>query len=52
MNMDYSAREGWEIAGNVDVVLSRGTVVKDETGHVGTKGHGRFIKRGLAQNLI
>ena len=53
MNMDYSAWEGCEIDGHVDVVLSRGTViVKDETGYVGTKGHGRFVKRGLSQNLI
>jgi dihydropyrimidinase len=52
MNMDYSAWEGWEIDGHVDVVLSRGTVVKDESGYVGTKGHGRFVPRGLSQNLI
>jgi dihydropyrimidinase len=52
MNMDYSAWEGWEIDGHVDVVLSRGTVVKDETGYVGAKGHGRFVKRALSQNLI
>jgi dihydropyrimidinase len=52
MNMDYSAWEGWEVDGHVDVVLSRGTVVKDETGYVGAKGHGRFVKRSLSQNLI
>jgi dihydropyrimidinase len=52
MNMDYSAWEGWEIDGHVDVVLSRGTVVKDESGYTGTKGHGRFVRRGLSQNLI
>ncbi len=52
MNMDYSAWEGWEIDGHVDVVLSRGTVIKDDTGYVGTKGHGRFVKRDLSQNLI
>ena len=52
MNMDHSAWEGWEIDGHVDVVLSRGTVVKDETGYVGTKGHGKFVKRALSQNLI
>jgi dihydropyrimidinase len=52
MNMDYSAWEGWEIDGHVDVVLSRGTVVKDESGYVGTKGHGRFVPRGVSQNLI
>jgi dihydropyrimidinase len=52
MNMDYSAWEGWEVDGHVDVVLSRGTVIKDDTGYVGTKGHGRFVKRALSQNLI
>jgi dihydropyrimidinase len=52
MNMDYSAWEGWEIDGHVDVVLSRGTVIKDESGYVGAKGHGKFVKRSLSQNLI
>jgi dihydropyrimidinase len=52
MNMDYSAWEGWEIDGHVDVVLSRGVVVKDESGYVGTKSHGKFVKRALSQNLI
>jgi dihydropyrimidinase len=52
MNMDYSAWEGWEIDGHVDVVLSRGTVIKDGTGYIGRKGHGQFVKRGLSQNLI
>ncbi|WP_375483749.1 dihydropyrimidinase [uncultured Jatrophihabitans sp.] len=52
MNMDYSAWEGYEIDGHVDVVLSRGTVVKDTSGYVGSKAHGRFVKRELSQNLI
>jgi dihydropyrimidinase len=52
MNMDYSAWEGFDIDGHVDVVFSRGTVIVDETGYVGRKGHGRFVKRGLTQNLI
>jgi dihydropyrimidinase len=52
MNMDYSAWEGWEVDGHVDVVLSRGTVIKDESGYVGAKGHGQFVKRALSQNLI
>jgi dihydropyrimidinase len=33
-------------------VISRGAVVKDETGYVGRSGHGRFVKRELSQNLI
>jgi dihydropyrimidinase len=52
MNMDYSAYEGYEIDGHVDMVLSRGTVIVDETGYVGRKGHGQFVKRGLSQYLL
>jgi dihydropyrimidinase len=52
MNMDYSAWEGFEIDGHVDWVMSRGTVIVDETGYVGTKGHGKFLKRDLSQYLI
>ncbi|MDE3134572.1 MAG: dihydropyrimidinase [Acidobacteriota bacterium] len=52
MNMDYSAYEGYEIDGHVDVVLSRGTVIVDESGYVGRKGHGQFVKRGLSQYLL
>ena len=52
MNMDYSAWEGFEIDGHVDVVLSRGTVIKDDRGYVGRKTHGRFVPRGLSQNLL
>ncbi|MFT4235599.1 MAG: dihydropyrimidinase [Microbacterium sp.] len=51
MNMDYSAWEGYEIDGHVDVVLSRGEVIVDETGYVGRKGHGQYLKRGLSQYL-
>lgn len=51
MNMDYSAWEGYQIDGHVDVVLSRGTVIVDESGYVGAKGHGRYVKRGLSQYL-
>lgn len=52
MNMDYSAWEGYEIDGHADLVMSRGTVVVDETGYIGTKGHGKYLKRGLSQYLI
>ena len=52
MNMDHSAWEGFEIDGHVDVVLSRGTVLVDEQGFHGTKGHGQFLKRDLSQYLI
>ena len=52
MNMDYSAWEGYEIDGHVDLVMSRGEVIVDDTGYIGRAGHGRFVKRALAQNLI
>ena len=52
MNMDYSAWEGYEIDGHVDLVFSHGVLIKDESGYVGEKGHGRFVKRGLSQNLV
>jgi dihydropyrimidinase len=52
MNMDYSAWEGFEIAGRVDTVISRGTVVVRDREYVGTKGHGRYLKRGQSQYLI
>jgi dihydropyrimidinase len=52
MNMDYSAWEGYEIDGHVDVVMSRGRVIVDSGGYVGDKAHGQFLKRGLAQNLV
>jgi dihydropyrimidinase len=51
MNMDHSAWEGYEIAGKVDTVLSRGTVVVEGNQYVGSKRHGQFLKRGLSQYL-
>ena len=52
MNMDYSAWEGFEIDGHVDWVMSRGSVVINDGGYVGTKGHGQFLKRDLSQYLL
>ena len=51
MNMDYSAYEGFEVAGHVDTVLSRGSVVVDGGEFHGRAGHGRFVKRGLSDLL-
>jgi dihydropyrimidinase len=51
MNMDHSAWEGYEVDGHVDWVMSRGTVIVDDSGYVGTKGHGQYLKRGLSQYL-
>ena len=52
MNMDHSAYEGFEVDGKVDTVLSRGTVVVENDTFTGTKGHGRYVKRGLSQYLV
>ena len=52
MNLDHSAWEGFEVDGHVDLVLSRGTVIVDEQGYVGSKSHGRYVKRGLSQYLL
>ena len=51
MNMDYSAYEGTEIAGRVDTVLSRGSVVVSGGEFHGRAGHGWFVKRGLSERL-
>jgi dihydropyrimidinase len=52
MNMDYSAWEGYEIDGHVDTVISRGKVIVDDNRYLGTKGDGKYFKRGLSQYLI
>jgi len=51
MNLDYSAYEGFEVAGKVDTVISRGSVLVDGGGFHGRPGHGRFLRRGLSQYL-
>lgn len=51
MNMDHSAWEGYEIDGHVDTVISRGKVIVDDGRYLGSKGDGRFVKRGLSQYL-
>ncbi|WP_033345728.1 dihydropyrimidinase [Catenuloplanes japonicus] len=52
MNMDYSAWEGYEIAGKVDTVISRGTVLVRNGEYHGRKGHGQYVKRGLSTYLV
>jgi dihydropyrimidinase len=51
MNMDYSAYEGFEVAGRVDTVLSRGSVVLSDGQFRGRAGHGKFLRRGLSDLL-
>ena len=51
MNMDHSAWEGYEIAGKVDTVISRGTVIVSGDQYHGRAGHGQFVRRGLSDYL-
>jgi dihydropyrimidinase len=51
MNMDYSAWEGWEIAGRVATVISRGEVISAGGEYTGRAGRGRFLRRGLSEYL-
>jgi dihydropyrimidinase len=48
MAVDYSCYEGRSVQGASDVVMSRGSVVVRKGEFTGTKGAGRFIKRGTA----
>jgi len=48
MRVDYSAYEGVKVRGVTKTVLSRGELVIEEGKYVGRKGHGSFLKRGLA----
>jgi dihydropyrimidinase len=51
MTIDYSAWEGWEIDGGVDTVMARGKVVVSGGQYRGSKGDGRFLRRGLSSYL-
>ncbi len=47
-NSDYSCYEGFEIQGDIDMVLQRGrTIVKDNE-FLGNKGDGRYLKRAIS----
>jgi dihydropyrimidinase len=48
MAVDYSCYEGRDVQGGSDVVLSHGSVVVRNGEFSGSKGAGRFVKRGLA----
>ena len=48
MDVDYSCYEGRTVQGASDIVLSRGSVVVRDGEFTGRKGHGQFLKRGLA----
>ncbi len=52
MAVDYSAYEGYELAGKIDVVLSKGkAIIKDDEYH-GQPGDGEYLHRGTNQYLI
>jgi dihydropyrimidinase len=50
MDVDYSIFEGFEVQGTSDVVMSRGTVLVRDGQWVGPAGHGRYLRRGLADH--
>ena len=52
MNVDYSAYEGFELAGKVDVVLSKGKTVVADNEYLGSPGDGSYLRRGSNQYLI
>jgi len=52
MNVDYSAYEGFELAGKVDVVLSKGKTVIAGNEYLGSPGDGSYLRRGSNQYLI
>ena len=48
MDVDYSCYEGRSVQGAADLVMSRGAVVVRSGEFTGSKGAGRFLKRGTA----
>ena len=50
MDVDYSCYEGREVQGASDIVLSRGSVIIRDGEFTGRKGHGRFVKRTVADH--
>ena len=52
MRVDYSAYEGREVAGKIDLVMSRGRVLIENDTYHGAPGDGEFLPRGTNQYLI
>ena len=52
MRVDYSAYEGREVAGRIDLVMSRGRVLIEDNAYHGSPGDGEFLPRGTNQYLI
>ena len=51
MNLDHSAYEGMEVTGAVKTVISRGEVIVDKGEFLGTKGRGRYLRRGVSRHI-
>jgi dihydropyrimidinase len=45
-DVDYNAYEGLEVEGDIELVMARGNVLIEDGEYLGTKGDGRFLKRG------
>jgi dihydropyrimidinase len=52
MRVDYSAYEGREVAGRIDMVLQRGNVLIEDGTYHGSPGDGQFLARDTNQYLI
>jgi dihydropyrimidinase len=52
MTVDYSAYEGFELAGRADTVLSRGKTIIANDEYLGSAGDGQYLRRGTNQYLI
>ena len=52
MRVDYSAYEGRQVAGKIDLVMSRGRVLIEDNAYHGSPGDGEFLPRGTNQYLI
>jgi dihydropyrimidinase len=52
MRVDYSAYEGKDVQGKIDMVMARGNVLIENDQYLGSPGDGRFLKRDTNQYLI
>jgi dihydropyrimidinase len=52
MDVDYSCYEGMEVQGASDIVISGGKVIVEDGEYTGSKGDGRFLKRGVAREYL
>ena len=52
MDVDYSAYEGWEMAGSIETVLSKGKVIVDHDRYLGQPGDGGYLARGSSTYVI